>query len=303
MRSNTRAKTTQKIWAISGLFSGTVVWGLIWYPYRLLEQAGVSGILACFVTYSLPIFFGAVLFRRPVSQLRNAPPVLLWLALASGWTNLGYVLSVIEGEVMRVLLLFYLAPLWTVILARLLLGERLVLHGYLVMLLSLGGAFIMLWQPSIGMLLPKSNAEWLGLSAGMTFALSNVLSRKAQHVSDDLRSLSVWAGVGLVTLLPVIYSPEGHSMPLAALTNLSPAIWGLLLAVSVAIFLITITVQYGLARTPANQAIVIFLFELVVAAISSYFLAGEALTPREWIGGAMIVAAGLFSGKLEKEGG
>ncbi len=290
------------MWAISGLFSGTVTWGLIWYPYRLLEQAGVSGILSCFVTYSLPLVIGVLVFRRALPQLRSAPPVLWWLALASGWTNLGYVLSIIEGEVMRVLLLFYLAPLWTIIFARLLLRERLLFHGYLVMFLSLGGAFIMLRQPGAGLPLPASGAEWLGLSAGVTFALSNVLSRKAQNVSDDLRSLSVWAGVALVTLLPLMYSPGGDSSPLAALAHLSPEVWGLLVGLSVAIFLVTIIVQYGLARTPANQAIVIFLFELVVAAISSYLLAGEALTSREWVGGAMIVAASLFSGKLEKEG-
>jgi drug/metabolite transporter (DMT)-like permease len=182
------------------------------------------------------------------------------------------------------------------------LGERLLFHGYLVMLLSLGGAFIMLWQPNAGFPLPGSSAEWLGLSAGVTFALSNVLSRKAQDVSDDLRSLSVWGGVGLVTLLPLIYPPAGNSVPLAVVAHLSPAVWGLLLGLSTAIFLVTVIVQYGLARTPANQAIVIFLFELVVAAVSSYLLAGEALTSREWVGGTMIVVASLFSGKLEREG-
>ncbi|HSF47471.1 MAG TPA: EamA family transporter, partial [Burkholderiales bacterium] len=57
---------------------------------------------------------------------------------------------------------------------------------------------------------------------------------------------------------------------------------------------------YGLTHTPANQAIVIFLFELVVAAIAAYWLAGETLEPKEWAGGAMIVAAGLFSGKLAR---
>lgn len=43
---------------------------------------------------------------------------------------------------MRVMLLFYLAPLWTVILSRLLLGEVLTPAGVGVMLLSFGGAMI-----------------------------------------------------------------------------------------------------------------------------------------------------------------
>jgi drug/metabolite transporter (DMT)-like permease len=51
-------------------------------------------------------------------------------------------------------------------------------------------------------------------------------------------------------------------------------------------------------NTYANQAIVILLLELVVGAISSYFLAGETIGLKEWIGGAMIVSASLFSAKM-----
>ncbi|HLA41347.1 MAG TPA: EamA family transporter, partial [Candidatus Glassbacteria bacterium] len=86
---------------------------------------------------------------------------------------------------------------------------------------------------------------------------------------------------------------------LAALPILPVSGWVWLLLVSILIFAVTLTVQYGLARAPANQAIVIFLFELVVAAVASYLLAGEVMTLQEWLGGAMIVAASLFSGKLE----
>jgi drug/metabolite transporter (DMT)-like permease len=64
---------------------------------------------------------------------------------------------------------------------------------------------------------------------------------------------------------------------------------------------VNLVVQYGLTHTPANQAIVVFLFELVVAAMSSWLLADEAMDAREWMGGAMIVAASLFSGQLEDQ--
>jgi len=47
-----------------------------------------------------------------------------------------------------------------------------------------------------------------------------------------------------------------------------------------------------------HRAVVLFLFELVVAAIASYFLAGEAMEWRDWIGAALIISASLLSGKL-----
>jgi drug/metabolite transporter (DMT)-like permease len=58
-------------------------------------------------------------------------------------------------------------------------------------------------------------------------------------------------------------------------------------------------VQFGLTRIPAGRAVVILLSELVVAAIAAWWLADETMGPREWLGGALIVAASLISAKLE----
>ena len=90
----------------------------------------------------------------------------------------------LHGEVMRVLLLFYLAPVWTILFSFWLLGERLNRYGYLIIFLSLSGAMFILWEPDIGLPLPQNLSEWLGLSAGMGFALSNVTSRRAAHLSS-----------------------------------------------------------------------------------------------------------------------
>jgi drug/metabolite transporter (DMT)-like permease len=291
--------TREKIAAVSALLFGATTWGLVWYPYRLLEQAGVSGALSTFATYLLPLLAGAVLFRRQLGAAWDSRWLLLALAVTAGWTNLAYVLAVLHGEIMRVLLLFYLSPLWTVVFSRLLLGERPNIHGYLVMSMSFTGALVMLWQPSLGAPLPRNSAEWLALSAGLFFALSNVLSRRGKAVPVNLKSLAVWAGCTLLALLVLLWRPQET----AVLAHLPAADWLLLLAIGALMLLVTLVVQYGLTHTPANQAIVIFLFELVVAAISSWLLAKEVLTLQEWAGGALIVAASLFSGKLEDKAG
>ena len=63
----------------------------------------------------------------------------------------------------------------------------------------------------------------------------------------------------------------------------------------------SIAVQYGLTHLPANQAVVLFLSELVFAAVSSYFLAGEEMGLQEMIGAVLIVSASLLSGKMHTE--
>ncbi len=281
--------------ALMGLLAGATTWGLVWYPLRLLEEAGLGGASSSFAIFVLALFIGLPFTWRSVAEFRTGTTLLLGIGLAAGWANLAYVLGVIHGEVVRVLLLFYLAPLWTVLLSRAVLGERLLPIGYGVIALSLGGAAVMLWQPDLGMPWPKNGAEWLGLSAGIAFACSNVLSRKAQALSVQAKSLSVWGGVVAVALLVMLADSGLDARSWEAARGHA----GLLLVLGLTLCVVTLMMQYGLTHTPANQAIVILLFELVVAAVAAYWLVHEPLGLREWIGGAMIVAASLLSGHME----
>jgi drug/metabolite transporter (DMT)-like permease len=77
------------------------------------------------------------------------------------------------------------------------------------------------------------------------------------------------------------------------------SLWYLLGLVGGVLLLANLLVQFGLARVAANRAIVIMLSEIAVAALAAWLLAGEALAPREWIGGAIIVAASLFIASKE----
>jgi drug/metabolite transporter (DMT)-like permease len=277
------------------LLVAAFTWGVIWYPYRLLEQAQVPGGLATLATYAAALALALPFFYRQTLAHRHRWRGLLLVALASGWTNLAYVLAVLQGEVMRVMLLFYLAPLWTILFARLILGERPHGMGYMVIVLSLAGAVTMLHTADGRLPLPGNAAEWLALSAGVGFALANVLSRHIRDVPIGARSLWVFAGVLAVAAFPVL-SEGGMANTLA---GLDAGGWGLILAIGLALVVATLSVQYGLAHTPAMQAIVILLTELVAAGLSSWWLAGEVMTAREWLGGAMIVAASLLSGKME----
>lgn len=274
---------------VTALLTGATVWGVIWYPYRVLEHAGVGGAVATTLTYAGALVLGLVCLRPRI----HLSWVLLAIALAAGWANVGFTMAVVYGDVMRVVLLFYLSPIWTILFARWLLGERLSGTGYALMLCALAGGAVMLWQPQLGWPVPRSPAEWVGLSAGTMFALSNVLIRKTAQLSIELKVLAVFFG-GVVAGGGCIWAVS----PVADIWAPALAQAWMLALLALVIFAVNIAVQYGLTHISANRAIVIYLFELVVTAISAWLLAGEVLELREWIGGSMIVAAGLLSDRL-----
>ncbi len=275
---------------------GAATWGVVWYPYRLLAQSGIDGIWASLFTYGTALVAGGLMFSRHWKTLWPLHPLALLLGISIGWSNLAYVMGVLEGEVMRVLLLFYLAPLWTVPIARIVLDERLDRNGYLVMALAFAGAMAMLWRPELGFPWPAARAEWLGLAAGLLFALGNVLVRRLEFLSDPAKSIVIWAGVTVAALIHLPGSKLGAEAAWAAAFDHA----GLIAAIGGALVVLGLALQYGLSRLPANRAIVILLFELVVAAVASHYLAGEVLRVQDWIGGALIVTATVASGIGER---
>jgi drug/metabolite transporter (DMT)-like permease len=284
----------QNVMPVFGVLSGALVWGLIWYPYRVLQDVGVSGAMATFITYLLAMLYGSFMLQRIWRERSAFGWWALLLVFSAGWANFGYVLGMLHGEVMRVLLLFYLAPVWTILFSYWLLGERLNRYGYFVIALSLGGAMVMLWKPGLGLPLPQNFSEWLGLSAGMGFALSNVTSRRAAHLSVEAKSFSLWLGTAVLTLPFLLWQGRMGEQVL----SISAHSWLALLLLGFVLCATSFAVQYGVTHLSANRAVVLFQFELVIAAISSYFLANEAMELREWLGAVFIISASFLSGKL-----
>ena len=148
--------------------------------------------------YPLAVLF--ISLWRPASwgQLLRTPA--LWvLVLASGTTNATFNWGVTIGDVVRVVLLFYLMPLWAVLLARLLLGERADAAGRRC-------AWRWRWpaRPSCSgrraarCPLPRTLAEWLGVLGGFTFALNNVMLRREAHQPEVARALAMFLGGAVV---------------------------------------------------------------------------------------------------------
>ena len=125
--------------ALGALINATV-WGLSWYPLKWLAARGIPSLWATWFVFGACAL--AVLAARPAAArlLWQNRATLSWLVLASGMTNACFNTALATGDVVRSVLLFYLMPVWVVLLARWLLGERITLSALGRTALALVGA-------------------------------------------------------------------------------------------------------------------------------------------------------------------
>ena len=277
------------------LMVNAFVWGVSWWPFRQLEAAGLHPLAATVLIYLLAV--AAITLWRPAAWRELLSTPSLWvIVLASGTTNAAFNWAVTIGDVVRVVLLFYLMPLWAVLLARVLLGERLTPLALARVALALAGALLILW-PADGSdwPLPHTLPEALGVIGGFSFALNNVMLRREAARSEGARALAMFAGGALVAaVLAAALQARGLVPGLPA-----PAPGWIAGATALGLFFLVgnLALQYGATRLPANATAVIMLTEVLFASASALLLGAGTLDARLALGGAAIVGAALLAAR------
>jgi len=289
-------RSNQQILPILSLLLTATLWGLVWYPLRLLEQQGLSGLWLSLASYGAALAVGLAWLWRSRDDWRVNPVVLGLMLVATGWCNVAFVLAILDGTVVRVLLLFYLSPLWALILGWLMLGENPGRSGLLVFVIAIAGALIMLWDTSIGMPWPRDESDWLAVSSGFAFSFANVMVRKTRHVSMYTKASISWLGVTLVAALWILVVQ-------APLPDVQLSTWlGAAMLGWLGFLVMTVTVIYGVSHMPVHRSAVILLFELVVGAVSSLLLTSEQVQNQEWLGGGLILTAAYLAAHAQVGG-
>jgi len=284
-----RSRSSHQILPILSLLLTATLWGLVWYPLRLLEAQGLHGLWLTLASYGAALLVGLVWLWNGRRDWIANPLLLVLMTLAVGWCNVSFVLAVLDGTVVRVLLLFYLSPLWALVLGWLLLKEHPGTSGLVAFVLAVSGAITMLWNPDMGFPWPRDRADWLAASSGFAFAFANVMVRKMHRVSMRTKSSASWLGVVVVAgvWLALAWEP---------LPDVPLSTWGgAVLLGWLGFFVMTVTVIYGVSHMPVHRSAVILLFELIIGAVSSLLLTDEQVQLREWIGGAFIMLAAYLA--------
>ena len=277
------------------LMSNALIWGTIWWPLRQLQAQGVHPVLATALVYVV-LFTGLLLVKPGAARIARLHPLLLLLAFTAGTTNVLFNWAVATGDVVRVVLLFYLMPAWSVLLAWYFLGEKPTKYSILRLVLAFAGVVIVMvpagatWH---GLTADLSLPDALAIVGGFTFAGTNVVLRSQYRVAGEARMLAMFFG-GVVA--------AGLMSVLGVATGVIPALpdwhwgWALgVLGVAVLIMLSNWTLQYGAARLAATTAAVVMLSEVVFASASNVLIDGAALPGRLLLGGALVLSAALIA--------
>jgi drug/metabolite transporter (DMT)-like permease len=275
---------------VAVLFVSSCLWGLSWWPLKQLAGLGLSGVPLILVAYgSVGLAALPVLWRQRREWVAHRR-WLLAIVFCGGLANLSFAAALTVGEVIRVMALFYLLPVWGILGGRIFLGERLTIARVSAVVSALAGAFLLLGGPKI-LEAPPSWIDLLAILSGLAFSANNLLFRATPELPVASKVGSMFTGCGIMAALLLMGGFE--PFPSVAPSTLGLAVLfglcGLLVATSMT--------QWAVTKMEAGRSAIIMVMELVAAVISAALINGDTLAGIEMVGAALILAAAVIEAR------
>jgi drug/metabolite transporter (DMT)-like permease len=269
-----------------------MLWGIFWMPFRALGEAGFSGGWA-----SLAFYLGTTLILVPVAiarwaRLRSAGWGLLVTGGIAGAAFTLYATALLLTEVIRVLLLFYLTPVWGTLLGRLLLGERITANRAVALVVGIAGLVVILGFEG-GFPMPRNAGDWMALTAGFSWAYGSLRVYRRPTIEVYETATVFFAAGTLVTVAVVLLPLAGNEIRPTLSALESGCLWLILL---IAVFGAppVIMTLWGAARLSPGRVGILLMGEAVVGVGSAALWSGEPFGTREAMGTVLIVGAAFI---------
>ena len=273
------------------LLTGGCLWGIYWIPMGYLEAMGFHGATAgivlcvsCLVVLSPMIWHHRMLFVRHYKTLLFSG-LLTGAALSLFTTSLAYT------DVIRSILLFYLAPVWGVLVGIIVLHERLTITRCFVIAFALIGLYVILGTGS-GIPLPRNIGDVFALLSGMLWAIGSLGLLRAQSIPVIPQIIAFFVGSLLVSVMTYWLIGAPLTIVITTQTILHFALIAFLIA-CYALPMIWLTIAPARVLTPARVGILL-MSEVIIGTSSAALLSGEPFGTRELIGTICIICAALI---------
>ncbi|MCC6002611.1 MAG: DMT family transporter [Pararhodobacter sp.] len=263
----------------------SVLWGIWWIPIRWLNDLGLEGVWASLAMGALALPVLAVLALRDRVGAVTKPQALVG-ALLMGLAAMLYSAALGFTDVVRAVVIFYLAPAWSTAIECLVLGRRWNLRSVLALSLSfLGIATIFRFDISM------AGVTWgdvAALAAGLAWAIGAALV--FLRPGGRPAPLAFFAALGLVLGALGTLALAGS----AAGSTPGPATWSAApLAVAVGVIylapVLVLTIWAAQRLPPATMSFLLTA-EIVAGVVTSAALLSEAFGLPELVGALLIIA-------------
>lgn len=275
---------THPIVPVLALVFSSCLWGLSWLPLKALNSLGFEGIV---LILSGQLILAFLFFPSgfKVQYLRSHGKFLLGIFLAGGSAILCFTYALIYGDVIRVMVLFYLLPVWGVIGGRIFLGEHVDWVRWLGVSSAILGAFFILGGPVI-FDAPPSWIDLIAFCSGLFFAANNLFFRGLDAVPLSTKLLAMFLGCCTLCLITLIVSdqPTPQGVPLINY------VWLIVYALTW-LLVANYLSQWAVTKMEAGRSSIIMIFELFAAVFSAMLIGGETMSLIEGIGGGLVVLA------------
>ncbi|MDK2914389.1 MAG: hypothetical protein PWQ79_1304 [Thermococcaceae archaeon] len=190
-----------------------------------------------------------------------------------------YFYTVTISSVSFAVLLLYTAPVYSIILGRLLFKESLSPEKFLSLLMVISGVFLVNGVNSSF----STKALVFGLLTGLTYALYGVLAKFAIRKEEPEKALFYTLLFGFVFLIPF----TDFKVPAGSL----PYLFGLAFFPT---FLGYILYNHALREVEVSRASIVATVEPVVAIFLAFVLFGEKLSTSQLLGAALIIGGSIL---------
>ena len=280
-----------RTWAIFAGIYGGMVFGIYWIPLRVMDEAGIHGMWAVVVFNVVSFILILPVVARHWRVVWPGRMRVQISCMAGGFAYVLYIGAFLYTEVVRVLALFYLMPIWGFFLAHYIIGEHLTPVRWASMTIGLAGLMIICGN-KYGIPIPSNIGDLMSLLAGILWAgvALSLLTDEKQPLVYSITFLfwgSFWAIVVALVVTEQGLIPEPHW------TNLpNVLIWMIPFAI-----LIIIPAAFATMYAPSqiNPGLVglLFMTEISVGTATAAWLSGEPFGIREVTGIMLITLAGV----------
>lgn len=261
---------------------------------KYFNQQGIEGVPLVLITYTgMCLVFLPILIKQYQLWYNNLKLMALLFVLG-GLANLSFATAIVYGDVVRVMVLFYLIPAWGVLGGWYFLKERIDKIRWFAVFLALFGAFIILGGTHIFQTSP-SWIDILAILAGFTLSMNNVAFRASPELPVISKISATFIGCFVTASVLMLFQVQ--PMPDVSWLNIF-----LMTAFGLCWLLIaTLATQWAVTRLEVGRASILIIMELFTAVISAMWIGGERLSLQETLGGLLIIIAAVLEARRKSQ--